>query len=74
MSKECERIEVYETAICFARMWGVMETLEPIPNISFEKLRDILMSWAAEFSADRQKDHVKFFIQKAGDIKKQPIV
>ena len=25
--------KVYEAAICFARIWGVMETLEPLPNI-----------------------------------------
>ena len=69
MPEKCRRSKVYETAIRFARMWGVMETLEPLPYISFEKLYDILMAWAEEFDAGGENDFVGFFIKKSSEIK-----
>lgn len=53
--------EIYEVAIRFSRMWGVMETLEPIPNHSVEEVRDIVMTWAEEYVVSGQDDWVKFF-------------
>lgn len=55
---------MYETAICFARMWGVLETLEPLPNLGFEKVRDIAMVLAEEFVFGREEDMVKFFVER----------
>lgn len=57
-------VKVYETAICFARMWGVLETLEPLPNLGFEKVRDIAMVLAEEFVFGREEDMVKFFVER----------
>lgn len=57
-------VKVYETAICFARMWGVLETLEPLPNLGFEKVRDIAMVLAEEFVFGRDEDMVKFFVER----------
>lgn len=38
--------QVYEAAVIFARMWGVMETLEPLPNLGNEKVKDIAVKTA----------------------------
>lgn len=62
---------VYEAAICFARMWGVMETLEPLPNLGFEEVRDIAVTLAEEFSSKKDEDLVEFFIERAGDLKRK---
>lgn len=56
--------EVYEIAICLSRMWGVAETLEPLPNVSFETVRDVVIVWAEEFLTGEEKDLVRFFIRK----------
>ncbi len=62
--------KVYETAICLSRMWGIAETLEPLPNINFEAGRDMVIAWAGEFLAGKEKDLVKFFL---GKIKEEQI-
>lgn len=56
--------EVYEFAILFARMWGIAETLEPLPNREMEEVRDKVMKWAAEYVGSRKDDYVKFFAGK----------
>lgn len=58
-------IRVYETAICFARMWGVLETLEPLPNLGFEEVRNISLALAEEFIAGKGDDMVSFFVEKS---------
>ncbi len=57
-------VKVYELAIFFARMWGVAETLESVPNIEFKMMRDKVMEWAKECIACQEKDFVKFFQKK----------
>ncbi len=55
---------VYELAILFARMWGIAETLEPLPNRSIKEVRDKVTVWAAECAGCREEDFVKFFAGK----------
>lgn len=63
--------KLYKNAICFSRMWGVMETLEPLPRLSFDEVQDIVIELAKEFSASGQNDLVKFFVEKSDVIKKE---
>jgi len=56
---------VYEAAIIFARMWGVMETLEPLPNLGNEAVRDLAVGMAEEFVSGGLTDHAAFFAAKA---------
>lgn len=35
---ETRNDKLYEAAICFARMWGIHETLEPLPNLGFDRI------------------------------------
>ena len=64
-------VKVYEAAICFARMWGVMETLEPLPNLGFEKVRDIVIALAEEFAKEKGEDLVEFFMGRAEELKNE---
>lgn len=56
--------KVYEAAICFARMWGVMETLEPFPNLGFEGVRNIAITLAEEYVSGDGKDIEGLFIER----------
>ena len=38
-----------ETAIMLSRMYGVAETLEPLPNIPQEKLTPMICDWTEEY-------------------------
>jgi len=60
---------VYEAAIIFARMWGVMETLEPLPNLGNEKVRDLAVGMAEEFVGSGLTDHAGFFAARVGEMK-----
>ena len=57
-------VEVYELAICFARMWGVAETLSPLPNLSFPEVKERMIQWAMEFIEGREEDILMFFRRK----------
>lgn len=57
--------QVYEAAIVFARMWGVLETLEPLPNLGNEKVRELAVRMAEEFVGSGHTDHAAFFAAKA---------
>lgn len=61
--------QIYEAAIIFARMWGVMETLEPLPNLGNDKVRDMAVGMAEEFVEGGQTDHSAFFAARAGELK-----
>ena len=56
--------KIYELAICFSRMWGVAETLEPIPNLKFPQIRDMVIGWAREYVEEKEEDMVVFFVRK----------
>lgn len=62
MEKHKER--VYELAICFSRIWGVVETLEPLPHADFKEVRDKMMEWAEECVTAQEQDFVEFFVKK----------
>lgn len=57
-------VEVYELAICFARMWGVAETLNPLPNLEFPEMKSRMIRWAEECIAGGEEDFVIFFKRK----------
>lgn len=57
-------IEVYELAICFARMWGVAETLSPLPNLGFSEVKERMIQWAKECIEGREEDILLFFRRK----------
>lgn len=59
-----------ETAIYFARMWGVMETLEPVPVIDQREMPAMMLAWAREFILSEKTDEVSFFLQKTEEWKK----
>ena len=63
--------KLYKNAICFSRMWGVMETLESLPSLSFDEVQDIVIELAKEFSVSGQNDLVKFFAEKKDGIIKE---
>ena len=65
--------KVYEAAICFARIWGVMETLEPLPNIGFEKVRDISIALAREYVSENGEELEKFFAERVDELKRKYI-
>ncbi len=67
--KQTPGSRVYEAAIIFARMLGVMETLEPLPNLGNEKVRDLAVGMAEEFVGGGLTDHAAFFASKAGEIR-----
>lgn len=64
-------VDVYEAAICFARMWGVMEALEPLPNLGFERVRNIVMTLAEEFCTGEEGDFIQFFAERAEVFKRE---
>lgn len=56
--------QVYETAICLARMWGVAETLEPLPNRSFQEVKNTVIEWAEAYVTGKEQDLTVFFVRK----------
>lgn len=52
-----------ETAILLSRMYGVAETLEPLPNIPQEKLTPMICDWTEEF-LQSGKDMTDFLYKK----------
>lgn len=57
----------YETAICFARMYGVKETLEPLPYVENEIITGRMLQWAEEYLESGSADMVQFFLDKCKD-------
>lgn len=62
--------EVYEIAIRFARIWGVVETLETFSNPGFDKIRDIVVAFAEEYISSGEEDFEGFFCGKLDEIRK----
>lgn len=70
--QEAEHVAEYtlcEVTAWFARMWGIMETLDNLPQKDFKENVGILISWAEEFVEKEEKDMVLFFQQKVAAIK-----
>lgn len=53
-----------KTAVILARMYGVKETLEPLPCISNEKMVDLITKWTEEYFDTAEEDIVRFFESK----------
>ncbi|MCM1162005.1 MAG: hypothetical protein NC412_12365 [Roseburia sp.] len=56
--------EKLKTAILLARMYGIKETLEPLPYISNEKMADLIRKWTEEYLDTEEEDIVRFFESK----------
>lgn len=50
-----------ETAIIMARMYGVKETLEPLPCMSNEKMTDLILKWTEVYFDTGEEDIEQFF-------------
>lgn len=61
---ETRNDKLYEAAICFARMWGIHETLEPLPNLGFDRIRELVLGWAREYMEGGEEDMTGFFLKK----------
>lgn len=55
------KYEKMKTAIILARMYGVKETLEPLPCISNEKMVDLIRKWTEEYFDTAVEDMEQFF-------------
>lgn len=67
---EGREIKVYELAICFARMWGVAETLSPLPNLGFSEVKERMIRWAEEYVTEGEEDFLLFFHRKLAEAEK----
>ena len=56
--------EKLETAVILARMYGVKETLEPLPCIPNEKIVTIIERWTEEYLDTGERDIAQFFESK----------
>lgn len=70
IEKKVQDTKKHEIAICFARMWGVLETLDELPNVGFKRMRNMVIVLAEEFIAGEEEDPVDFFVQGLKEIKK----
>lgn len=59
--------EKLKTAVILARMYGVKETLEPLPCISNEKMIDLITKWTEEYFDTAEEDIEQFFEGKFQD-------
>lgn len=55
------KYEKLKTAVILARMYGVKETLEPLPCISNEKMVDLILKWTEEYFDTAEEDIEQFF-------------
>ena len=53
-----------ESAILFARLYGIAETLNPWENMENEKFLSMIQEWTEEFLSMESEDILKFFEQK----------
>lgn len=58
--------EKLKTAVILARMYGVRETLEPLPRMSNEEIVDLITKWTEEYLDSEERDIIRFFENKAG--------
>lgn len=58
--------EKLKTAVILARMYGVRETLEPLPRMSNEEIVDLITKWTEEYLDSEEGDIIRFFENKAG--------
>lgn len=58
--------EKLKTAAILARMYGVKETLEPLPRMPNKEMVDLIIKWTEEYIDTEQEDIVRFFEYKSG--------
>lgn len=58
--------ETLKTAIILARMYGIRETLEPLPRMPNEEMVDLITKWTEEYLDTEEGDIVRFFENKSG--------
>lgn len=58
--------ETLKTAIILARMYGIRETLEPLPRMPNKEMVDLIIKWTEEYFDTEQEDIVRFFEYKSG--------
>ncbi len=58
--------EKLKTAVILARMYGIRETLEPLPRMSNEELVDLITRWTEEYLDSEEGDIFRFFENKSG--------
>ena len=61
MIKDSEARKRCEAAICFARMYGVMETLEPMPFVENDAVAAQVLRWVEMYLDSGSGDMVQFF-------------
>lgn len=61
MTDEKSKDVFLETAIQFARMYGVAETLHPIRYLEEEAFSALILQWTKNYLAEKTEDPVAFF-------------
>ena len=60
--------KVNEIAIHMARMWGIMETLDKMPECSAREFTQYIDDWTEEFVSEKKDNLVDFFQYKMEEI------
>ena len=60
-TKRDKQVSFLHTALQLARMYGVAETLHPIPLLSMEEFFSLFKSWATEYETLSGLDLIIFF-------------
>lgn len=59
--------EFIDAVIILSRMYGVAETLNPIPYRSNADMLELMRDWAAEYIESKETDILRFFEKKIKD-------
>ena len=60
--------EFIDALIILSRMYGVAETLNPIPYRSDADILELMRDWAAEYIESQEADILRFFERKIKDL------
>lgn len=61
--------KLVDTAVNLARLYGIAETLEPLPHISNDAVTEKLLTWTREYLSSKETDLVQFFKEKITELK-----
>lgn len=61
MGDKTSKDSALKTAIRFARMYGVAETLQPIHYLEEEAFFSLILQWTKEYLVEKTDDPVAFF-------------
>ena len=51
------------------RLYGIAETLEPLPHISNDAVTEKVLTWTREYLSSKETDLVQFFKEKITELK-----